>query len=327
MLYGSHYYFWFSDRQNADFALFTLIKQTNLDINDATCLHIVHILQHPNSCPTTKSIPTTMGNALKKIFSPLPVGKYKKSTTHSAQCCHEGKEYKSSLGAERVQVFGALCRLWSKKKLVAEKQRETHLLSNKWKWKRMKDFIEWETAMARNRAEDTVIAIMHEQEDTKNAEHVELITREPEATSHDMMAAIGDGLRSLASSDNEEDREDVNGEDTRLGMLSEDNKPSWIMGPISSRVQQHMLRFRLKQMKLEELRHLGCGDTAGYFHQSVKNCGRIKLRVPAVVKPETDDGAAAATSTTFGECMEFVDIIPGISQMPQGTTGQGSSHM
>jgi len=58
-----------------------LNKHTNLDIKDAACLHIVQILQYPTSCPTTKSIQTTIVNALKKNFSPHPVGKYRDPPT------------------------------------------------------------------------------------------------------------------------------------------------------------------------------------------------------------------------------------------------------
>jgi len=53
VLYGYHDYSQFSDSQNAEFALFTLIKCTHLDIQDAASLHMVHILQHPTSLPIT----------------------------------------------------------------------------------------------------------------------------------------------------------------------------------------------------------------------------------------------------------------------------------
>jgi len=47
ILYDYHDYSQFSDGQNTEFAMFTLIKRTNLDIKDTPCLHMVHILQHP----------------------------------------------------------------------------------------------------------------------------------------------------------------------------------------------------------------------------------------------------------------------------------------
>ena len=80
MLYSLPNYSHFVDSQNTDFALFKMIKGTNLDIKDAACLHIAHILQHPTSCPTRKSTQTTMVKTPKKSFSPVPAGIYGKST-------------------------------------------------------------------------------------------------------------------------------------------------------------------------------------------------------------------------------------------------------
>jgi len=104
-------------------------KHTNLDIKDEACLHIVHILQHPTSRPTTNSRQTTMVNAPKQHFSPLLAGKYGKSIMRSTQRRHQANEGQSGLEEERVRPVGALGSLWSKKKLAAEKWRETHYLS------------------------------------------------------------------------------------------------------------------------------------------------------------------------------------------------------
>jgi hypothetical protein len=62
-----------------------------------------------------------MVNATKKNFSPLPAGKYGKSTKHSTRRRHQANEGKSGLVAERVQALGALRSFRSKKKLAAEK--------------------------------------------------------------------------------------------------------------------------------------------------------------------------------------------------------------
>jgi hypothetical protein len=75
-------------------------KRTNLDINDAAYLHIVHNLQQPTSRPTTNSTKITIVNVPKKDFSPLPGGRYGKSTTHSTQRRHQANEGKSGLEAE-----------------------------------------------------------------------------------------------------------------------------------------------------------------------------------------------------------------------------------
>jgi hypothetical protein len=102
--------------------MFMMSKQTNLDIKDAAYLHIVHNLQHPTSCPTTKSTKTTMVNAAKMKSSPLPAGRYGKSTQRSTQQRDQANAGKCNLEADRVRALGALRSLGCKKKLLAEKQ-------------------------------------------------------------------------------------------------------------------------------------------------------------------------------------------------------------
>jgi hypothetical protein len=140
------------------------------------------------------------------------------------------------------------------------------------------------------------------------------------------MAAIGDSLSDLASSDDGEDGEDED-EETEQGKLSEDDEPGWVMGTITKTVQQHMESFRQKQMKLEELTQPGWEDAADYFRERDKKYGTAELKVPVVVQLQTHDGASSPPPTTFGELMEWLDIVPGISQMPQGTSRPGSSHI
>jgi hypothetical protein len=122
--YDYYYYSYWNDGQNADFALFELIKRTNLDIKDWACLHVVHILQHPTSRPTTRSTHDTMVNAPKKNFSPLPPGIYRKSTKHSTRQRHQANEGKSGLVPEMVRGLGALRSLQSKRSLRRRKDRK-----------------------------------------------------------------------------------------------------------------------------------------------------------------------------------------------------------
>ena len=56
--------------------------------------------------------------------------------------------------AERIRALGALRSLRSKKKHAAEKQRETHFLSNEAREKWIEDYSETETAGARKRVDD-----------------------------------------------------------------------------------------------------------------------------------------------------------------------------
>jgi len=90
-------------------------------------------------------------------------------------------------------------------------------------------------------------------------------------------------------------------------------------------VQQHLERFRQKQMKLDELTQPGWEDTADYFRERDQKYGTSALRVPAVAKPQTDEVAATPVPTTIGQHLECHDIIPGITQTPQGTSPPGSS--
>jgi len=80
-------------------------------------------------------------------------------------------------------------------------------------------------------------------------------------------------------------------------------------------------------MKLDELTQPGWEDAADYFHERDKQYGTTELRVPAVVQPQTNDDAPAPPPATFGELMESLNIVPGISQRPQGTSWLGSSNI
>jgi len=302
-------------------------KRTNLDIKDAAYLHIAHNLQHPTSRPTTKSTKTAMVNAPKQNFSPLPAGWYCKSTKRSTQWHHQANEGKSGLEAEIIRALGPLRSLRSQKKLVAEEQRESHFLSNEEKEKSIEDYLERETTGVRKRVEDAEAAVQQEQDNMTHAEIAWLTSREPEKTFGEMLVAIGDSLSDLASSDDGEDGEDEDDEETEQGNLSEDDEPGWVTGTITKTVQQRMERFWQKQMKLDELTQPGWEDAANYFRERDKKYGTTKLRVLAVVQPQTNDDARAPPPATFGELMESLDIVPGISQRPEGISQPGSSHI
>jgi len=77
-----------------------------------------------------------------------------------------------------------------------------------------------------------------------------------------------------------------------------------------------MERFRQKQIQPDELAQLGSGDAANYFHEWNMKYITTKMRVPAVVKPQTDDAAAAPVAVAFGKVLGCLDIFPRISQMP-----------
>jgi hypothetical protein len=137
------------DSQERDFTLFKLSKRTNLHIKDPACLDIVHILQHPTYHPKTNSTQTIIVNALKKNILPLPAGRYSKSTKRSTQRPQQANECNCGLEAERFRSLGASRCLRSRKKLAAEKQGETHFISNEEKEKWIQDYVVRETAGAR----------------------------------------------------------------------------------------------------------------------------------------------------------------------------------
>jgi len=142
-----------------------------------------------------------------------------------------------------------------------------------------------------------------------------------------MIVAIGDSVSNLASSDQGEDEEDTDDEEMEQGKVSEVDKPGWVMGKNSRMVQQRMMRFRQKQMKLDNLTQPGWRDAADYFRERDKKHGVSELQLPAVFHPQMDVEVAAPTPTTFGQLTECVNIATGISEMPQGTSRPGRSHI
>jgi hypothetical protein len=74
------------------------------------------------------------------------------------------------------------------------------------KW--IEDFVERETAGARKRVEDSEAAVQQEQDDMTHAEMSGLMSRVPDMMFEEMLAAIGDSLSDLATSDDGEDGED-----------------------------------------------------------------------------------------------------------------------
>jgi len=128
-----------------------------------------------------------MVNATKKNFSPVPVGKYGKSTKQSTCRRHQANEGMTGLVAETLRALGALPSLRSKKKLAAEISQEMHFLSNEEKGKWIEDFVERETPVARKRVQDAETAIMH---DLTTSENGCATTWKPQTTFAEMLNAI-----------------------------------------------------------------------------------------------------------------------------------------
>jgi hypothetical protein len=99
------------------------------------------------------------------------------------------------------------------------------------------------------------------------------------------------------------------------------------MGTITNPVQQHIKRFRQKQIKLAKLTQLGWEDAADCFKERDNKYEPSELRVLAVVQPQTGNEAAAPALTLLGELTECLKIVLEILQMPQGTSQAGCSHI
>jgi len=268
-----------------------------------------------------------MVNTLTKNISPLPADKYGNWTKRFTQQRDQANEGKSGVDAEKFRALRALHGFQSKKSLAAEKWPDSHFLINEEKEKWIEDYVEKETARGTKRVEDAEAAITHEPDHTEAAENGGLTTRVPEKTCHEIMVAFGDSMSHIGSSNEAEDGEDEDDEEAKQGQLSEDDKPGWVMGTITKMIQQRMEQFRQKKIKLDKLTQPGWGDTANYFFKTDNKYGTSELRVPAVIKTQTDKAAGSPVLTIFRELVKYLDIIPEISQMPQGTSQPGSRHM
>jgi len=268
-----------------------------------------------------------MVNAPKKMYSPLPVGRYGDWTKSSAQRRHHANEGMSGLEAERLRALGALGSLRSKKKRGAEKRQEMHFLSNEEIEKWIEDYVERETSGARKGVEDAQAVVQQDQDDMTHAEIARSMPMKPEETFEEILVTIGDSPSDLASSDYAQDGEDLDENQTEQGKLSEDDEPSWVMGTIPKTVQQGMEMFRQKQMNLDKVSQPGWQDADDNFREQDKKYGSFKLTVPAVIQPHTNDDTPATPQSTFEGLVESLDIVSGLSQRPQGTSRQGSSHI
>ena len=196
--------------------------------------------------------------------------------------------------AEQVEALGVLHSLRSKKKLSAQKRQETHFQGNKGKETWIEGYADRETAVGRQRVQDTEIVIMQHQEHIINVEKPRSTITKPETTFEEVLNATWDSWSNLASSNVEEEGEDEDDdeEDTEVDKQTKDDEPGWVMGTMSKTVQQPVESFLQQQMRLDDLTQPGGGDVADNFRERDMKCRTTQLKVPAVVKPQTDTTAA-----------------------------------
>ena len=179
------------------------------------------------------------------------------------------------------------------------------------KW--IEDYIDRDTAVARNWVEDVETAIMQKQEDMWNAEHAGSTTRKPEKTVQEILNTIAGSLSDLASSDNEEDGEDDENheEDTEPGKQSQDEEPGRVMDALSKTVQQHLASCRQKQMRFDQLTQQGWQDEANNCREIDMTYPTAELNILAVIELHTDKVAATLAPTAVAEHIDNLDVVMG----------------
>jgi hypothetical protein len=199
----------------------------------------------------------------------------------------------------------ALRRLQSRNRVAAQKQRQTHILSNEEQEKWIEEYVEREAAVATRRVQDAQTAKMQEQEHMGNVDKAQSTTSKAEITFEEMLNAIGDSMSDLAMSKNEEDGEDEDDdeEDTEHGTLSDNEEPGWLMGTISKMVPERMECIRQNQLRLDEKTQQLWGDAGDFVRERDMKYRRTELEVLALGKPLPVCTAATPSPTSFAEFM------------------------
>jgi hypothetical protein len=143
--------------------------------------------------------------------------------------------------------------------------------------------VDRKTAVARKLVQDPETAMIHEQHHMGNVEKGCLTTTQPEISFEEMLNAIRDCLSNLECSEDVEYRkqQDDDEDDTGHGKLSEDDEPGWVMGTILKKQQHRIKSLGQKQMKIDEMTHLGWGGR-----------GRLHLGERYDVRDDLNEGSS-----------------------------------
>jgi len=123
-----------------------------------------------------------MVNFPKMDLSPDPAGHYGKWTMKSTLQRHQVNKGKSGWKAAKVRELGEFHSLRKKIMPSTEEQWEMHCSSNEEKEEWIEDYVDRETAVARNPVQDAETAIMQAQDHRRNIEKVRSKTTKPEIT-------------------------------------------------------------------------------------------------------------------------------------------------
>jgi hypothetical protein len=111
------------------------------------------------------------------------------------------------------------------------------------KGKYAQNSVECELAAARKGVEQTERACEQQQQDITNADNARITTRDFEIRCPKMIiatAAIPNGFGFFVNVGNEDHEND---QDTVLSKLTEEDKPSWVVGTVSKMVHQQIERY------------------------------------------------------------------------------------
>ena len=197
-------------------------------------------------------------------------------------------------------------------------RKDKYILSNEEAEKWTEDYEDRETAVVRNQVQDTVTAILQEQEHMANVENARSTTTKHETSFEDLPNAVGDSQSDQSSSHDEENWEDKDdyAEDTDHGKVNKDDRPGWVMRTITEMVQYRIESFRHKPFSLQNLTYPECGNPADSVCEREMKYGTTQLMVPVVVKLQTDITAATPSPISFENLMQTRDMVPGRFEMP-----------
>jgi len=87
-----------------------------------------------------------------------------------------------------------------------------------------------------------------------------------------------------------------------------------------------MQMFWQTQLKPDQFTQPRCAEAPDYYCEREYKYGTSKLCIPVVIQLKTDDDVVPPEPTAFVEVMEHLQIVPGVSGLPQGTSRPPNSH-
>jgi hypothetical protein len=187
----------------------------------------------------------------------------------------------------------------------------------------IQEFVVKEMAAARKRVAEAEEAVERERERAEDMKLRRLAAGPTKMTFHGMMEAIGNNVEDVMTSDEDDDDEEDDEDDTDDTKVGDDAENEYecdsVVGTINQSVQQCLVSFRAKRMKLEELTASGWEDAEDYFREHDKKCRTAELKV--LVNTNLND---ISTAVETAEAITFSKFVDG-QDLPL-TAGKIPSH-